>query len=365
MIWMGENAGLLVCDGISPGNELQLFSDPETGLVAVLDGRIDGRAGLIGACRAAGFAPRTAMQAELILRAYQTWGEACPGYILGEYAFILWDSVRGCVVAARDSAGMRPLFYAQTGDGHLLFATSASQLLREPTVRRTADITGMVDFLIGRGYYDPQRTPCAAIRRVPAAHTLITDARGVRLQKYWSISADDRNGKASWNASLETCTTALLDAILGSNAGMLPVGISLSGGWDSGAIFTLWQWMRNRGEDLAPPSAHTYYGDDPADDERTYVAELLDRWSAPPATFLHRYQAGVLDGLEKHVAQLGMPDFSPAWRTVRMQGAQAREAGVRTLLNGEGGNTVFQSSQFKSVDLICGGRLRSAGCRSG
>ncbi len=56
-----------------------------------------------------------ASDAELILHAYDAWGEQCVEHILGDFSFVLWDSRRHCLFCARDHLGIRPLYYAEIG----------------------------------------------------------------------------------------------------------------------------------------------------------------------------------------------------------------------------------------------------------
>src|SRR5689334_14856653 len=97
-LWVRDSAGFAFRGtqvASSQPVEAQPFWDPETGLVVLLDGRLDDQVTLAAGCRAAGYPPQTSGMPELILRAYQAWGTACPRQILGEYAFVLWDSRRG------------------------------------------------------------------------------------------------------------------------------------------------------------------------------------------------------------------------------------------------------------------------------
>src|ERR1700687_5799726 len=57
----------------------------------------------------------TASSAELILHAYDAWGEACVEHLLGDFSFVIWDARQRRVFAARDHLGVRPLFYSQVG----------------------------------------------------------------------------------------------------------------------------------------------------------------------------------------------------------------------------------------------------------
>src|SRR5215471_2769644 len=77
----------------------------------VLDGRVDNRVELARELAAAGAEPREDTDAELILRAWQCWGENSPCRIIGDFAYVIWDGPQQKLFCARDTCGIRPLFY--------------------------------------------------------------------------------------------------------------------------------------------------------------------------------------------------------------------------------------------------------------
>ena len=333
---------------LEDGGQEQPLQDRHTGLVILFDGRVDARAELRAACSAAGHPAYTSEDAELVLRAHQVWGEACPKHILGDYAFAIWDPRYRRLFCARDSSGIRPLFYSFAGKGSFRFATGANQLLADPGLPRTVDPLGILDRLYGEGALEPERTPLASIRWLPAAHTLVVDSDGIRVRRYWSLEDVPSQKLGSQEEYAEACSEALQAALRDRLRGCDPVGISLSGGWDSGALFTLWQWMRSRSESLPPPRAFTYYYDYPESDERD------------DAVFTHVDADHALQGLGEHVVQLGVPERKFVWRAARQQARAVRQSGIRTLITGDGGDFLFLSSPLRPVDLLREGRARAA-----
>src|SRR5207248_1626526 len=115
--WDGGPVGL---------GHLRLGSGSEAGgqpavrgeLAVIADCRIDNREELM---RTLDIREPAAGDAELILRAYERWGESCASRLLGDFAFVLWDAVRRVVVCGRDHFGVKPLYYYR---GFGLFAAA-------------------------------------------------------------------------------------------------------------------------------------------------------------------------------------------------------------------------------------------------
>ena len=91
--------------------EHQPLRDESAKLAMVFDGRVDNRAELKDALMAAGMPPHDDTDAELVLRAYQCWGEESPARILGDFAYVIWDGARRRLFCARDPLGVKPLYY--------------------------------------------------------------------------------------------------------------------------------------------------------------------------------------------------------------------------------------------------------------
>jgi hypothetical protein len=332
--------------GISPlwegSTDDQPYRDPETGIVAMLDGRVDARAELLAKLTAAGHPPRTSFDLELVLRAYLAWGDDAPKHLLGEYAFALWDPRHRRLLLARDPMGVRPLFYLEGPRRSFRFATGANQLLLDPALPPRLDHLGAVDFLISRSRLDPHRTVCAYLKRLPPAQTLTAESSAVRLRRYWAPEDDPELKLPSLDEACGALEDALLAALRDRLRGLKAAGLSLGGGWDSGTLFYLWQWRRSIGETLPTPWTHTHYGDYPENDERVSVKARLHRWPAE-ASFLHFDPSDYVVGIEKHTQELGLPDPVLGWRLGRLQAQEARQRSLRVILNGEGGNFVAET----------------------
>ena len=213
-----------------------LSLDNDTWIVA--DARVDARKDLLSALRRESgnhaAVSLDAPDAELILRAYLAWGESCVQHLLGDFAFVIWDSTRRRLFAARDQFGVKPLFYAETGDA-LLVSNTLDCLRQHPAVSDRLDDLAIADFLLFDTIQEPSASAFRDIRRVPAAHTLTFHDGRVSVCRYWNLSVPTtvsyRRDTEYVEHFRELLDAAVSDRLRGGNAGVL-----MSGGLDSPTV---------------------------------------------------------------------------------------------------------------------------------
>lgn len=172
--------------------ELQpLTLDGKTWIVA--DARIDAREELFAASRSAGSSDLTESSptdAELILRAYNTWGEACVDRLRGDFAFAIWDDAKQELFCARDQMGVKLLYYAQIGSC-VIFSNTLDCVRRHKLVSDRLNDQAIADFLLFGVNWDLATTSFAQIQRIPPAHRATWSASGFRLSRYWTMPVDE------------------------------------------------------------------------------------------------------------------------------------------------------------------------------
>ena len=146
----------------------------EAGLALAADVRLDDREALQDAlgCRGA-----EVSDGELILRAYRRWGRDCPSRLLGDYAFALWDGCRRILFCARDHIGVKPFYYARTGES-FVFASAVPAVLAAPGVSGRLDDDFVAAHLTRIGPNTTVRTFFAAVRKLPPGHALTVTGDG-------------------------------------------------------------------------------------------------------------------------------------------------------------------------------------------
>lgn len=199
------------------------------------DARIDARDELARELRAAGTdVAIDASAAEVILRAYAVWGESCVDHLIGDFAFAIWDDRQARLFCARDHLGVKPFFHAAVPGG-IVFGNTLEALRLHPSVSSDLDDLFIADFLLFGGTADADATAFAAVRRLPAAHTLAWTGGAAHVRRYWEQPAREPLMLRRREEYVERFRD-LLDAAVRDRTRSSRVGIALSGGLDSTAV---------------------------------------------------------------------------------------------------------------------------------
>lgn len=182
----------------------------------------------------------TRSDTEVIVHAYEEWGEACLDRLNGEFAFAIWDRREHEVFLARDRFGIRPLFLARFG-GDFAFASEAKALLRHPEARREIDPSALTDTFTFWAPL-PDRTSFPGIHELPPAHFLRIGPDGAATPvRWWDLHFGPREGRRDESPQVlaEELRAHLDEATRIRLRADVPVGVYLSGGLDSSATAAL------------------------------------------------------------------------------------------------------------------------------
>lgn len=170
---------------------------------------------------------------EVILHAYEEYGEECVRHFNGQWAFAVWDTKRRKLFASRDRLGVRPFFYTRTGN-EFLFASEIKALLRHPNVRREIDLVGL-DQIFTLWATIPPRTIFQNIQELPPGHSLTIEDGHVQVSKHWAPEYEftKEAGLLKDCDYQEQLLDLLIDATRLRLRSDVPVGAYLSGGLDS------------------------------------------------------------------------------------------------------------------------------------
>jgi asparagine synthase (glutamine-hydrolysing) len=216
--------------------EAQPATSADSSLLTVLDGCVDDRDGLAADLRSAGFAPQAPGDAHLVLRAYEAWGEECAARIIGEFAFVIWDSRRRTLFGARDPAGTR-YFYYHAAPEAFVFASEIRGVLASAKVRPRLNEDRLLDYIVTEFDRDDEvGTFYRDIVRLPAGHALLVSRDGLRTWRYWDPATLPENRFASLDECAEAFGEVMRSAVASRLDASGPIGAMLSGGLDSSSI---------------------------------------------------------------------------------------------------------------------------------
>jgi asparagine synthase (glutamine-hydrolysing) len=180
----------------------------------------------------------TRSDTEVILHAYEEYGEDCVRRFNGQWAFAIWNTRERTLFLSRDRMGVRPLFYHISPEG-FAFASEMKSILSLPDVRRELDPVGL-DQIFTFWVSIPPRTIFKEIHELPPGHSLTVERGVVTMQRYWQARFEPvRNGAKSEDEYAETLLDLLRDATRLRLRSDVPVGAYLSGGLDSTVVTAL------------------------------------------------------------------------------------------------------------------------------
>jgi asparagine synthase (glutamine-hydrolysing) len=195
--------------------------------------RIDGREELIAKLKVDG----SLTDADLILQAYEKWGEDCVKHLLGDFAFAIWDRRLQRVFCARDHFGVKPFFYTHTGDD-FSFSSILNELRLDPNVSNTLNEIAVGDYLLFGVNQDLSTTIFKDIQRLPPGHILTFANGAIKIRPYWTMPCSTevrfRNGASYIERFLELLSLAVKDRLRTDR-----VAVSMSGGLDSTSLVAI------------------------------------------------------------------------------------------------------------------------------
>jgi asparagine synthase (glutamine-hydrolysing) len=309
----------------------------------------------------------TTCDTEVVLHAYAEWGLDCLKKFNGMWGFAVLD-LRGTspkLVLARDHYGIKPLYYATSGQ-RILFASEIKAILQDDNFAREVDEEQLYQYLL-QGFFDhTESTFFKGVRQVPAAGYVVIQDSGMEEGKYWEpvLTENGSGDPAEFRAVFERSVQRRLIADV-------PVGICLSGGLDSSSICTVMAQQleahipdsRSLGDRLKTFSA--LFPNDPID-EKDYLDTVLEKTGAASST-CEPTADDFIEQMEDWVWHIEQPMVSSApfamWMVMRLASEQ-----VTVVLDGQGGDELLGGyDHYPYVylrQLWSGGEYRKLACET-
>ncbi|MEE8309357.1 MAG: asparagine synthase-related protein, partial [Hyphomicrobium sp.] len=334
------------------------FTHVASGCVITADARLDNRDELLTAL---GLRERagTIGDGEIILSAYLTWDTSCVARFLGDFAFAIWDPRRHCLFCARDQFGMRPFTYHHTPGRLFVFASEPRAVLMQPRTPYRINEGRIADFLVGElEGIDKTSTFFSDVYRLPPAHTLTVSSKGVRVQRYWSLEPGPELRLSSDEAYAEAFLEVFTEAVRCRLRSVGPVGSMLSGGMDSGSIVAVARTLLAEAGQ-GPLPTFSAVGSEPSTciETRTIQAALTMDGLAPTSIGVDDLDQ-LMPELDDASWVLDEP-FDNQMTLLQAVYLVASRKGIKVMLDGAGGDTVFAEGN-QLARLLRSGRWLTA-----
>jgi asparagine synthase (glutamine-hydrolysing) len=360
--WVRETAGLghlMLYNTPESLNEKLPLHDIVSQLTITADARIDNVDELCSLMRLNTPDERKIPDSTIILLLYKKYGESCVNYLVGDFAFAIWDEKEQKLFCVRDQMGVKPFFYYHS-DRFFAFASEKKGLLCLPGIDKSIDKQFYYNQVFSPKVQAADTTLYKHIRRLPPAHTLTWHRAKaqLKLQRYWTLDPYKELKLSSKEDYYEGLRAHLEMAVQCRLRSHYPTGAELSGGMDSSAITGIASsFMKKTGSNIITFSNMLSESDKLKEPhilhEGTFIDSVVkfngienaimlteDFWENPldEADFMLR----VNDGLEM---------WSMAWE-IPVKSA-AMQQNVRALLSGfPGDEMVTYRGQFYFLDYL-------------
>lgn len=272
---------------------------------------------------------------EVLVHGYEQWGEGLLDRLNGMFAFALWDGVRRKFLMGRDRLGIKPIYYAETADGSLVFASEARALFASGLVKKAPDPQAVYAYFLQQNSWQGS-TMFRGVRQLEGGHMLIDEAGKRRQRQFWDVRFNRKERRPAQAA--EALRAAIEDTLVRQVAADVPVMAYLSGGIDSSSIVA--------GAYKLDPGVKAYscifdltgVGDDRIVDEREFSRAVAAHLGIA-AVEMELAPTALIGSLRKTIDALEEPRMGMAYVNYLIAGRVAEDSKV--VLSGCGGDEIL------------------------
>jgi len=344
-----------------PAPAFRVFSPPQSAdraSGAVLTAHTEGPCSIVLSGTLHGTVPAPdvpANDAAIVLRAYLGDPQRWLTRVRGIFAFALWDSRTGVLLAVRDRLGIFPLFYARDAQGRWLVSPSLASLTAQRAVSTRLDPVVIAERLFDQ-WADGEETEYASIRRVLPGHVLTIDGDRVSRARYWDPAPADLRTRDG--ADIVDRFEQAFERAVGRAWQPGRTGIFLSGGVDSISVAAVTARLAGAAGSPAPVALSLLYAD-----PEFHEAEI--QRSVAITLGLPARQIGLEAAIDGQSATASLLEANVDWPLPTLNiwlpafvqlAREGRALGCDVILTGGGGDEWLGVSPYLAADLIA--RLR-------
>ena len=309
-----------------------LFNEDHS-VVVVFNGEIYNFQALMVELQGLGHSFRTHCDTEVIVHAWEQWGEACVPRLRGMFAFTIWDRNQKVLFMARDRLGIKPMHYAFLPDGMLVFGSELKTLLCAPNLSREIDPRAVEDYF-AYGYVPEPRTIFTSALKLEPGHTLTLKPgqAAPAPKKYWDVPFTPHAPMRDEEMEAEL-VVRLREAVSSHMIADVPLGAFLSGGVDSSAIVAMMAGLTKE-----PVNTCSIGFNDTSFDESVYAQQVADQYKT-------NHQREIVDtddyGLIDTLAGLYDEPYADSSAIPTYRVCELARKRVTVALSGDGGDENF------------------------
>ncbi|TVY05624.1 lasso peptide isopeptide bond-forming cyclase [Paenibacillus cremeus] len=300
---------------------------------------------------------------QLILQAYVKWGEDAPKFLVGDFAFMIWDERKQLLFGARDFTGTRTLYYFHDRY-RFTFCTTIEPILSLPYVKKQLNELWLAEYLAILGTIDTvdaTTTPYHNINLLPPSHSISIMANKINIKRYVSISFGSQLKLKSDGEYVEAFKDVFQKAVTSKLRTHKKVGSYLSGGLDSSSVVSFAaknSLMKNKElHTFSYVPTHDFVDFTPrylTADERPFIKSTVDYVGGIKDHYLDFQGKSPFTEIDDYIDALEMPyKFfeNSFWIKGIYEKAHKHEIGV--LLDGGAGNfTISWGSAFDYYSIL-------------
>jgi asparagine synthase (glutamine-hydrolysing) len=310
-----------------------------SGTALVFDGRLDNREELL-ACLDDATVTAASPDPDLVLAAYERFGDRVAEHLNGDFTFGLFDPEQRKLLLARDALGIRPLYYTRTHNT-FLFASEIKALLAHPDVPTVPNDDMLACYLVSSAPKDTSMTCFKDVVSLLPAHCAVVTPNSFSTRQYWDFPVTEQRF-VSFPDYAQAFRHHFKQAVRRRLRSAYPVAVSVSGGLDSSSILCLAETLRGAGGAPSPPLIGMSYlsPDGSPSDEKEFLLEIERQYGlaierVPIGNF------GLMNGAHEAVWRVEAPFLDNQWNTSRTFFNRAKTLGARVMLTGHWADQVL------------------------
>ncbi|PRC93537.1 XrtA/PEP-CTERM system amidotransferase [Solimicrobium silvestre] len=309
-----------------------LFNEDRS-VVIVYNGEIYNYRELMSELIQLGHKFHTRSDTEVVVHAWEEWGESCVHHFRGMFAFGIWDRNQQTLFLARDHVGVKPMFYSLLPDGFFVFGSELKSIMTFPALSRKLNPQAVEDYFAYGYIPEPKTIFNNAYKLSPGHHiTIKVGDNSVQQVKYWDLPFKTEPPRSEQEIAHELIDR-LRDSVQSQMVAEVPLGAFLSGGVDSSAVVAM---MAQKNKEAVNTCSIAF--NDPAYDESQFANQVAQRYE----TTHHTNTVSMDDyGLIDTLAHLYDEPYSDSSAIPTYRVCQLARKRVTVALSGDGGDENF------------------------